>query len=356
MPDEKQLVLLVEDDDVYRESIHRLLDNQYEVLDAVTGQDALSLLESQLPACVLLDFRLPDYTGLKLLPKLLERHLAVVMLTAEGNEKVAVDAMKQGCHDYLVKRDLTKDLLTRTVFNAIDRNHLQLQLATQRRELESFVATAAHDLQGPLRAIRGFSEFAEKAVIKGELEKLPEYLRIVQQSAARLAGMVEALLKYTRLEAQERRHEPVDLNQIVQWLLTEFQVTLAECGGRLEVGSLPTVQGDPQLLAQLFQNLIGNALKFRGAEPPIVTIDARQADEEWQISVSDNGIGMDPEHHERIFKPLHRLHAESKYTGYGIGLATCHRIMDKHAGRIRVESKPGQGATFVCLLPAFPGA
>ncbi len=110
--------------------------------------------------------------------------------------------------------------------------------------------------------------------------------------------------------------------------------------------SLPTVHGDPQLLTQLFKNLIGNALKFNGDEPPLVKIDAEQADEEWQFSVTDNGIGIDAEQHDRIFKPLRRLHPESEYEGYGIGLATCQRIVEKHNGRIWIESSPGNGATF----------
>jgi DNA-binding response OmpR family regulator len=157
MADEKRVVLLVEDDDVYRESIHRLLDSEYQLLDAATGQQALTLLETHAPECVLLDFRLPDFSGLKLMPKFLERKLPVVMLTAEGSEQVAVEALKAGCLDYLVKRDLTAVLLKRTVFNAIDRNALQRQLEATRRELESFVATAAHDLKAPLRAISTFS-------------------------------------------------------------------------------------------------------------------------------------------------------------------------------------------------------
>ena len=164
--------------------------------------------------------------------------------------------------------------------------------------------------------------------------------------------MVDALLDYTRLDAKQCRHDPVDLNDSVIVLAAEFSAALDECGGRIEAESLPTIYGDPHLLTELLQNLIGNALKFRGNEPPVVRLDAQQVGEEWHVSVSDNGIGIDLEFHDQILKPLRRLHTESEYEGYGVGLATCQRIIEKHAGSIRVESEPGQGSTFYFTLPA----
>lgn len=160
------------------------------------------------------------------------------------------------------------------------------------------------------------------------------------------------MLEYTRLEVRERRTEAIDLNDELKLLRTEFQLTLDECGGRIEFGVLPSIHGDPAMLTELFQNLIGNALKFRGDDPPVVRITARQVDNEWHISVSDNGIGIDSKFHDQIFKPLRRLNPESAYEGFGVGLATCQRIIEKHAGRIRVESQPGQGSTFHVILPA----
>lgn len=348
-------VLLVEDDDVYRESIHRLLDDDYRLVDAVLGSEALQKIEQESFDCVLLDHGLPDQTGLDLLPKLRLRGLPVVMLTAAGNEQIAVRAIKRGCHDYLVKRNLTRDLLTRTIEGAIDREALA-QVKRQRQDaLDAFVSTAAHDLKAPLRHVTLFCDFAREAITQGNLDEAKESLDTAEGAARRLHGLVEALLGYTRLGSATRDRVAVDLGKLLEALEAELEPELEALGGRIEVAEMPTVTGDEALLGQVFSNLITNAIKFRGEAPLVIRVDAEKDEEDWCISVRDNGIGIEAKFLETVFEPLRRLHSQSEIEGHGIGLATCRRVVEKHGGRIWVESTVGEGSAFRFTLPAGEG-
>lgn len=349
---EAPTILLVEDDEVFREAVHRLLGARYRIVEAATGRAAKALSQTESIACVLLDNRLPDGSGLELLPLFSAAAVPVVMLTSAGSEAVAVRAMKRGCHDYLVKRDLTEDRLVRAIESAIERAAFARALRAQQEELYAFVATAAHDLKGPLRHVVQYCEFAEEELERRELRKVSASLSIARTAAQRLHGLVSALLHYTKLETAAREFEPVDLDQVVVGLCTEINADLAAIGGRVEARGLPTVVGDRELLAQLFQNLLSNAIKFRGDEPLRVRIGARHDGDEWCIDVTDNGIGIAGEHHEVVFEPLRRLHGVSEYEGHGIGLATCRRIVARHGGRIWIESTVGEGTTFRFTLAA----
>lgn len=345
-------VLLVEDDDVYRESIHRLLDNDCRLVDAASGHEALEMVAQESFDCVLLDHGLPDQTGLDLLPELRRRGLPVVMLTAAGNEQIAVRAIKRGCHDYLVKRDLTRDLLTRTIQGAIDREALAQVRRERQDALDAFVSTAAHDLKAPLRHVTLFCDFAREAIAAGNLEEASTSLETAQGAAKRLHGLVEALLTYTRLGSTERQPGAVDLGEMLAGLQAELEPELEEIGGRLEVGDMPTVTGDEALLSQVLSNLITNAIKFRREAPLVIRVDAEKGEEEWCISVRDNGMGIEARFLETVFEPLRRLHSQSEIEGHGIGLATCRRVVETHGGRIWIESTVGEGSAFRFTLPS----
>ena len=351
----ERAVLLVEDDDVYREQIHRLLDEDCRLVDAVYGREALERVEQEPFDCVLLDHGLPDQTGLDLLPLLRQRGLPVVMLTAAGSEQVAVRAIKRGCHDYLVKRDLTRDLLTRTIHGAIDREALARAKRQKQDALDAFVSTAAHDLKAPLRHVTLFCDFALEAMNRGNLDEAKESLETAQGAAKRLHGLVEALLGYTRLGSADREPAVVDLGAILKILQVELEPELEALGGRLEVGAMPTVTGDEALLGQVISNLITNAIKFRSDAPLVIRVDAEQDEEEWCISIRDNGIGIPANFFETVFEPLRRLHSQSEIEGHGIGLATCRRVVEKHGGRIWVESTEGEGSAFRFTLPTGAG-
>ena len=181
-----------------------------------------------------------------------------------------------------------------------------------------------------------------------------EFIGYAVDGANRMQALINALLEYSRVGTRGRPLVAVDSGAVVEAALANLRNAITESGGEFEAGELPTVLGDEVQLLQLFQNLISNALKFRGEEPPRVSIQARRRGLEWLFIVRDNGIGVGAEYRERIFVIFQRLHGREEYPGTGIGLALCKKIGERHGGRIWVESEPGQGSAFFCTLRA-PG-
>ena len=166
-----------------------------------------------------------------------------------------------------------------------------------------------------------------------------------------MARLIDDLLEFSRAGRGDNPMEPTDCREILSQVLAGLSSSLREAGAVVRHDGLPTVQGNPSQLTQVFQNLIGNAVKFRGAEPPEIHVSASRRDDEWLFLVRDNGIGIAPEYAERIFVIFQRLHGRNEYPGTGIGLAICKRIVTRHGGRIWVESQPGRGSSFYFTLP-----
>ena len=229
-----------------------------------------------------------------------------------------------------------------------EREHDLLQ---SNRELERFATIAAHDLQEPLRTILTFTDLIERkhgATMEGEALG---YLLRVAAAAQRMRALIEDLLVFARIGQAERQFEIVDLNEVVQAALANVESLVTESEAVIEIGELPTVRGNEPGLTQLFTNLIANALKYRLSNGIRVDIAAQIRDDEWVISVADNGKGIDPVHHEKIFELFRRLETRDGASGTGLGLAICARVVDVHGGRIWVKSTVGQGATFFFTLP-----
>lgn len=183
-----------------------------------------------------------------------------------------------------------------------------------------------------------------------------EFIDFAVEGADRMREMIDDLLTYSRIERHGDPLEPVDAESVVDRVLENLQFRTEEVDAEIAVGSLPTVVGDERLLEQLFQNLVSNALKYRGEGPPHIEIDAaRHGDGKWLFRVADDGIGIEPEYTDRIFEVFKRLHTHREYPGTGIGLTLCKRIADRHDGEIWVESTPGEGSTFYVTLPAVEG-
>lgn len=226
------------------------------------------------------------------------------------------------------------------------------ELRRSNQELEDFAYVASHDLRAPLRTIGSFAEIltAEHA---GHLDpEGREHLERIVQAVRRMERLLGDLLEYSRVGTRGKVFERVDVGGVLDTAVSNLKAAVAESGAEVTWRGLPHVSGDEVQLVQLFQNLVGNAIKFRGAEAPRVVVSARRDDDRWELSVADNGIGIDPAHFDRIFNIFERLHPESAYAGTGIGLAICKRIVERHGGRISVVSAPGKGATFVFTLPA----
>lgn len=166
-----------------------------------------------------------------------------------------------------------------------------------------------------------------------------------------MQAMISGLLEYSRINQLDEDFEVVDLNEVLEAVRRDLSVTLAEADATLEVESMPTVKGDPTRLAQVFRNLLANAVKFRDEEPPRIRVTSERDDDRWRIGVHDNGIGIDPDYFDQVFVVFKRLNTRRKYGGAGIGLALCRKIVAYHGGEMDVESEPGQGSTFYVSLP-----
>ncbi len=229
------------------------------------------------------------------------------------------------------------------------------ELARSNHELEHFAYIASHDLREPLRKIKSFTDLLVEDY-RGQLDaQADKYLDYISDGAVRMQKLIKDLLTYSRLGRNELILEPTDLGKILEQVLSDLSVAIEENNAAIAADSLPTIQANPQQMTQLFQNLISNALKFRSDAPPRIRIEAQLQQSEWLISIQDNGIGIKPQHAERIFEIFQRLHAREKYPGTGIGLAVCRKIVERHGGRIWVESEPAHGSTFYFTVPAANG-
>jgi signal transduction histidine kinase len=232
-----------------------------------------------------------------------------------------------------------------------DRTH---ELERSNEELERFGSVVSHDLQAPLATVSMYAQLLERR----HGEELGDDRRIVDGICAATAHareLIRDLLEYSKAGRGELRSEPVDTGEIVSEVLELLAAPIEEAGATVKVGDMPVLRADPSNLRQVFQNLIGNAVKFADSTPE-VRVSADRAGAQWEFSVRDNGIGMDPEEARDIFEPFHRLHGDGHYPGTGIGLAVCERIVEHHGGRIWAESEAGRGSTFRFTLPADPAA
>jgi PAS domain S-box-containing protein len=225
------------------------------------------------------------------------------------------------------------------------------ELAWSNRELEQFAYVASHDLQEPLRMVTSYVQLLAKRY-QGKLDSnADDFMNFAVEGAMRMWNLIKDLLAYSRVGTRGHSFEPINCETILQAALANLKVTIEESGAVVTHDSLPTVMADSSQLVQLFQNLIGNAIKFVGKDPPRVHVSARGSGNGWTFSVRDNGIGIAPEFAERIFIIFQRLHGRQQYPGTGIGLAVCKKIVERHGGRIWVESELGKGATFYFTLP-----
>jgi PAS domain S-box-containing protein len=226
------------------------------------------------------------------------------------------------------------------------------ELARSNRELEQFAYVASHDLQEPLRMVASYSQLLARRY-QDQLDKdAREYIDFAVAGALRMQELISDLLAYSRVNTRGRPFDPTPCDEILSETLANLRLALDESGAVVTHDALPTVLADRIQIGQLLQNLLSNALKFRGQAPPRVHVGAECGDGEWVFSVRDNGIGIAPEYFDRIFVIFQRLHTRDEYAGTGIGLAVCKKIVERHGGRIWVESETGKGSTFYFSLPA----
>jgi PAS domain S-box-containing protein len=247
--------------------------------------------------------------------------------------------------------EINRDITARKIAESAAKAY-ESKLEKSNRELQDFAFMASHDLQEPLRKLSAFSSILTARFADALGKEGQAYLNKMLESTVRMQSLIESLLMYSRVATGSQPFGEVDLRGLIGEAIRDLEVPIEETGARVEIGHLPEIQADPGQIRQLFQNLIGNALKFHGENPLIRIYGEVRPEGVCTIFIEDNGIGFDEKHLERIFQPFQRLHGRSSsYKGSGMGLAICRKIVDRHSGSISARSVPGKGSTFIVTMP-----
>ena len=225
------------------------------------------------------------------------------------------------------------------------------ELKRSNEELERFAYVSSHDLQEPLRMVTLYSQLLERRYKDSLDDDADDFIEYIVENAKRMKYLIDDLLEYSRITSQAKEFENINLDKVLESVLSNLSIIIIENNVNVTHDSLPTVFADKNQILQVFENLITNAIKFRGKKSPKIDISAKKSDKEWTFAVKDNGIGIKPEHQKQIFEVFKRLHTREEYPGTGIGLSIVQKIIEKHNGRIWVESEPGKGSTFYFTLP-----
>ena len=376
------VILNIDDNEPGRYARTRVLQRAgFEVHDAGTGREALRLIKEVQPDLALLDVNLPDMNGLEVCHRIKsqEETAAIIVLQISAisiSPPQAATALNTGADSYLIE-PVDPDVLIATI-NALLRlrraerglaqanqqlseKNAELQRVNQNLQrsnydLEHFAFLANHDLQEPLRNITTHLQLLERSTAQRFDEAERHLFETVLDGARRMRLLIDDVLRYSSAGREESALEPTSLNLALRLALEDLSESIAASDGAVEAGPLPDVAGNHLRLRQVFQNLIGNSIKYRSARPPRVDIAAEEEPAGmWRIWVRDNGIGIAEQHFEKVFVPFKRLHGR-EVPGTGIGLALCRRIIDNHGGRIWIESREGEGTTVLFTLRAIATA
>jgi signal transduction histidine kinase len=368
-PDVKLRALLVEDNALDAALVVRALNKDgFNVLADVVQDEAAftQVLRANPPEVVLADYNLPNWKGMEVLNVLRREGLDIPMILVSGalGDVNAVECIKQGATDYVLKDGLARlpEVVRRALREKTERVWRRQaeedlarkvdELARSNADLEQFAYVASHDLQEPLRMVTAYTQLLAERY-RGKLdENADKFIAYAADGAQRMQVLIHDLLAFSRVGGKEAPGS-VDCNAVMKDVLQALAAAIEESAAVVRHGELPVVWADRTQVAQVFQNLIGNAIKFRGTEPPLVSLQAEQAGRQWLFSVSDNGIGIAPEYAENVFVVFQRLHGRAEYPGNGIGLAICKKIVEHNGGKIWVESLAGSGSTFKFTLPCY---
>ncbi len=336
------------------------------IFKASSGNEALSLMLRHRFAVVLLDVQMPEMNGFET-AMLMQEHesmqsVPIIFVTAiSREEKYATQAAEIGAVDYIFK-PINPDILRSKVKVYLDRYVQREQilklngtLSRSNADLEQFAYVASHDLQEPLRMVATYTELLSEHYKDVQDEKAEKYINYALDGAKRMQQLIKDLLAYARVDSQGKMPGPIMSETVVKNVLGSLKMAIEESQAEIVCDKLPSVRADIVQLAQVFQNLIGNALKFHDKEPPRIHIGAERAEDKWIFRVEDNGVGIDTQYAEVVFQMFQRLHERGRYDGSGIGLAIAKKIVERHGGRIWFESELGKGSTFYFTMPAVEG-
>lgn len=366
-------VLHIEDNNLDAELVAKALrKGGFSISVAVVQNEADFEREIRLhpPDVVLADYNLPQWKGMEALEVLKREALDIPLILVSGalGDVTAVECIKRGATDYVLKDSLAR--LPEAIRRALQEKHLlrlrrraeedlakkAVELARSNADLEQFAYIASHDLQEPLRMVAAYTQLIAERY-RGKLdENADKFIGYACEGALRMQTLINDLLAFSRIGRTGVKAGRVNCDAAMAEVLLNLGPAIRDCGATVSYAPLPEVLADSSQITQVFQNLIGNAIKFRGKEPPEILVQAEKAGQDWLFTVSDNGIGIAPESAENIFVAFQRLHTRTEYPGNGIGLSICKKIIERNGGKIWVESGMSKGSSFKFTLPIHPFA
>jgi signal transduction histidine kinase len=362
-------VLLVEDDPADRDLILRELGKgEFEIISDVVGtaEEFRERIRTNRPDVVLADYNLGQWRGTEALEILRQEGLDIPLILVSGalGDVAAVECIKQGVTDYVLKDSLArllvalrgalKDKNTREERQRAQESLAQKveELARSNADLEQFAYVASHDLQEPLRMVSAYTQLLADRY-RGKLDdQADKYIHYAVDGATRMQSLIQDLLAFSRVGRQETALSNADCNLLLERAIENLRAAILESNAVVTAEPLPQLLANGSQLLQVFQNLLGNAIKFRGSETSVIHVSAALVANEWHFSVADNGIGISAEHAEKVFIIFNRLHTRTEYPGNGIGLAICKKIVERHGGRIHALPHEGGGTIMSFTLPA----
>ncbi len=363
-------VLIVEDNLSDGELIlHELRSHGFDASGNIvqTAGEFRAKLAESLPDVILADYNLGQWRGMDALELLRKDCLDIPLILVSGalGDETAVECIKQGATDYVLKDKLGR--LPAAIHRALAEKQLRSErkeaevnlakkveeLARSNRDLEQFAYVASHDLQEPLRMVSAYTQLLGERYLGKLDEQADKYIHYAVDGATRMQDLIHDLLRFSRVGREEMTLNLTDCGLVVEQAIKNLKVAIHESGATLKVGRMPILMANDSQLEQVFQNLIGNAIKFRDGAIPLIAVDAVYKTNEWIFSISDNGIGIAPEHSDVIFSIFQRLHTRTEYSGNGIGLSICKKIIEQHGGKIWLGNHTGPGCTFNFSIPAI---
>ena len=363
----KKIVLIIDDNEIdrelYKRHIGKSMPGQFNFIEFENARGGIDYIKKDKPFdLVLLDYRLPDFTGLETLEMLtsflMGRALPVVVLTGDGNEDIAVQALKLGAQDYINKDNLTRQSLQRAVENAIERVSLESRIKEQTEELKrsydamkSFAYVVAHDLRSPAATISSFSHLLLRDAKSKENAQSHGFIQRIHAVSDRMILLIDGLLNFAKLSTTEIEMQSIELNEVLAEVLHDLNQLIDTNSAKIEFGELPTVYGDRIMVYQVILNLVSNAIKFHKPNlPPTIKLSGEVKGNFSTVQIADDGIGFEMSKVDMIFKPLERLVGKSEFEGSGLGLSIAKKTIERMGGRIEVQSEPGEGTTFTLNL------
>ncbi len=355
---QKLNVLIIDDTQEDFELCSRILEKIFDctLTHIQYAAEALEMLDTNKFHLILLDYNLPDMNGIEFLKevKLRGYNLAgpIIILTGQGNEEIAVNFLKLGASDYIIKGNISMQTLSRSIQNALT-NFQSSHLAYEKQqELYRFAQTITHDLKGPLGRIHSYCDLIKENVNKDSEPnlKLLKYSDNIQEDSSHCIAFLNSLFSYAERGRSEAEMSSINLGNIIERSIRNLELQVTESKADIVIKDLPEVYGDGMALTQLFQNLISNSIKHSDQVPKI-EISAESNNDYINILVADNGVGIPTEMVQEVFKPFVRLSKGDKRSGIGLGLALCKTIIDQHNGSIDILPNEKGGSIFRIKIP-----